>query len=205
LGTWVVKYHLARLVADFPRSRTLRVLDLATGSADIPEELCRWASARGQAISIVATDISAEILEVARDRIRAAGYDGLVSLSVCDASAPPFADAAFDVVICSLAFHHLDVCQAQKALWEMARLARVGFVINDIYRSQGAWLMAWILTRLTTGNRLTRHDGPASVYRAFTPAEMRRLCAKAGVRADVFRHPFWRMAVVWEARTERRI
>ena len=82
----------------------------------------------------------------------------------------------------------------------MAQLARVGFVINDIYRSQGAWLMAWALTRLTTGNRLTRHDGPASVYRAFTPVEMRQLSARAGVTTAIFRHPFWRMAIVGNTR-----
>jgi ubiquinone/menaquinone biosynthesis C-methylase UbiE len=136
---------------------------------------------------------------VARDRIRVAGFDHLVTFAVCDATAAPFPDASFDIVTCSLAFHHLGVCQAQAALREMARLARVGFVINDIYRAQGAWLMAWVLTRLSTGNRLTRHDGPASVYRAFTPAEMRRLGARVGLTAEVLRHPFWRMAMVWRA------
>src|SRR5438046_7721471 len=73
LGTWVVKHHLQRLSADFPKEGTLRVLDLATGSADIPEELCRWATEQGLHISILATDISAEILEVARARIARAG------------------------------------------------------------------------------------------------------------------------------------
>src|SRR5205823_6371842 len=92
LGTWIVKHHLQRLCADFPKDQTLRILDLATGSADIPEELCRWATAQGRHISILATDISAEILEVARARIARAGFSGLVSFAVCDASAPPFAD-----------------------------------------------------------------------------------------------------------------
>jgi ubiquinone/menaquinone biosynthesis C-methylase UbiE len=196
LGTWVVKHHLQRLLGDFPRDRTLRILDLATGSADIPEELCRWAHSQGRHISILATDISAEILEVARARIAKTEFAKLVTFAVCDASTPPFSDKSFDVVVCSLAFHHLELGQARKALCEMERLARIGFVVNDIYRSQGAWLMAWVLSRLTSTNRLTRHDGPASVYRAFTPAEMRRLSRNAGVYTTVFRHAFWRMAIV---------
>ena len=51
-------------------------------------------------------------------------------------------------------------------------------------------------TSFTTSNRLTRHDGPASVLRAYTPAEMRRLSEWAGVEVKVYRHPFWRMAAV---------
>jgi ubiquinone/menaquinone biosynthesis C-methylase UbiE len=196
LGTWVVKHHLDALVADTPKEQALRILDLATGSADIPEELCRWARSRGRTVSIVATDISVDILKVARQRIASAGFGDPVSFAACDASVPPFGDKSFDLVICSLAFHHLELRQAQRALREMQRLSRIGFVVNDIYRSQGAWLTAWVLAHMTSGNRLTRHDGPASVYRAYTPAELRRMSSNAGVCTTVFRHPFWRVAVV---------
>jgi ubiquinone/menaquinone biosynthesis C-methylase UbiE len=200
LGTWVVKHHLDRLVSEIPASQTIRILDLATGSADIPEELCRWARARGRKVSILATDISDEILEVARRRIDKAGFGNLVDFAVCDAGAPPFADKSFDVVVCSLAFHHLELKQAQLALGSMQRLSRIGFIVNDIYRSQGAWLMAWVLSRATTVNRLTRHDGPASVYRAFTPKELARMGRNAGVCVEIFQHPFWRVAVVGKAK-----
>jgi ubiquinone/menaquinone biosynthesis C-methylase UbiE len=196
LGTWVIKHHLRELVQDVPKEQTLSILDLATGSADIPEELCRWARSQGRSVSIVATDISAEILEVARRRIQRAGFAEHISFVACNASAPPFPDKSFDVVICSLAFHHLELRQGQDAMRHMQRLSRRGFVINDIYRSQGAWLMAWVLAHVTSASRLTHHDGPASVYRAFTPAELARMSKNAGVCARVVRHPFWRVAVV---------
>jgi SAM-dependent methyltransferase len=197
LGTWVVKRHLARLLRGVPRGRSLRILDLATGSGDIPEELCRWARREGYDIQFVLTDISEEILEVARQRIIKAGYGSQVSFVVCDACFPSFADKEFDVALCSLALHHLDARQAQAAIGQMMRLSRLGFIVNDVYRAQGAWLMAWLLTHLTTNNRLTRHDGPASVLRAFTPGEVKRLAQRAGVPVTLHTHPFWRMAAVW--------
>lgn len=196
LGTWVVKRHLERLLQGWPRSRPIRLLDLATGSADIPEELCRWAQQEGYHLSIVGGDISREILEVATERINRAGFSDRVSFVVCDAARPPFGDGSFDVVVCSLAFHHLDIRQAHVAMQQMARLATTGFIINDIYRSQGAWYMAWALAHITTLSRLTRHDGPASVLRAYTPREMRRIAADANVPVRVYKHPFWRMALV---------
>jgi ubiquinone/menaquinone biosynthesis C-methylase UbiE len=194
LGTWVIKHHLAKLLDGY--TGKLRVLDVATGSGDIPEELFRWAGARGIELSVVLTDISPEILNVARERINNAGFGGMSDFVVCDAGKLPFADASFDVVVCSLAFHHLTLSQGKEALHEMQRLARVGFIVNDIYRSQGAWYLAWLLVHLTTNNRLTRHDGPASVLRAFTPRELRRMASEAGVAVSVHKHPFWRVAVV---------
>src|SRR5438045_4777828 len=69
LGTWVIKHHLARLLEDHPRERPVRVLDLATGSADIPQAICRWADEAGYTVSFVATDISEPIVRVARERM----------------------------------------------------------------------------------------------------------------------------------------
>lgn len=196
LGTWVVTHHLDELLRDIPREQTLQILDLATGSADIPEELCRWAEREGRTVEITATDISPEILHVARQRILDAGFADRVRLLACDATSTPFADRHFDVVVCSLALHHLDVDSARLAFAEMARLSKVGFIVNDIYRSQGAWLMARFLTFVTTTNRLTKHDGPASVYRAFTPAEVGRIAQDARTDVTVHTHPFWRVAAV---------
>lgn len=196
LGTWVVTHHLDELLRDIPREQTLQILDLATGSADIPEELCRWAEREGRTVEITATDISPEILYVARQRILDAGFADRVRLLACDATSTPFADRHFDVVVCSLALHHLDVDSARLAFAEMARLSKVGFIVNDIYRSQGAWLMARFLTFVTTTNRLTKHDGPASVYRAFTPAEVGRIAQDARTDVTVHTHPFWRVAAV---------
>src|SRR5687768_8654477 len=73
LGTWVARHHLERLVRDVPLDQPLKVLDLATGSGDIPEELCRWARRKGRRVHFVATDISEEILRVAEARINKAG------------------------------------------------------------------------------------------------------------------------------------
>lgn len=196
LGTWVVHRHLAGLLEEWPRERTVHILDLATGSADIPQAVCRWGERRGYDIRVTATDISEEILDVARTRIEKAGLSGRIAFAACDAAHPPFADKSFDVVICSLAFHHLDVAQARRVLPRMDRLARLGFIVNDVYRSQGAWYMAWFLAHITSTNRLTRHDGPASVYRAFTPAEFRRLGRESGVDLQIYTYPFWRVAAI---------
>ena len=57
-------------------------------------------------------------------------------------------------------------------LAEMDRLGRSGFILNDLRRSWAGYLAARVAGRLTTRNRLTRHDGPLSVRRSFTAREL---------------------------------
>jgi hypothetical protein len=73
----------------------------------------------------------------------------------------------------------------------------VGYIIMDIRRSWVAWLLISMLTRLFSRNRLTRHDGPMTVFRSYTVAELDALAAKAGLAGHrVARMPFWLM-VLW--------
>ena len=92
----------------------------------------------------------------------------------------PLADAAVDVVTCIHVLHHLDPPQAARLLGECRRVARLRVVCVDLTRSPGALLGAWLLTRLTSRNRLTRADGVQSVRRAYTPQEAAQLAQQAG-------------------------
>ena len=193
-GTRTTLLHLPRLLAAVPPDRPATILDLATGSGDIPLAVARWAQRRGRPVRIVASDVSDEILAAAARHL--AGRPE-VELARYDARAVPLPDGAFDVVLCALALHHFPPREAVAVLAEMDRLARHGFVLNDIRRSSPGFLAAWISSRLATRNRLTRHDMPLSVLRAYTPAELAALLGQAGItNATVDRHPLFRMTAV---------
>ena len=65
----------------------------------------------------------------------------------------------------------------------MHRVARVGFIVNDLRRSRTGHLAAWVAARLTTRNRLTRNDAPLSVLRAYTPDELAGLACEEEVES----------------------
>ena len=84
-----------------------------------------------------------------------------------------------------------------QVLREMDRLSRTGFILNDIRRCLAGYVAAWGASRVATRNRLTRHDMPLSVLRAYTPDELRALLRQAGIPdATVTTHPLFRMAAV---------
>lgn len=193
-GTSTVLRHLPRLVDAVPSGREVTVLDLATGSADIPLAISRWARRRNRSISIVASDSSEPILDLAREQVSAHPD---ISVTRYDARAVPLPDKQFEIVLCSLSLHHFSPDDAVRVLREMDRLARTGFILNDLRRGRLGYLAAWVASRLTTRNRLTRNDAPLSVRRAYTPPELADLLDRAGIPGAVISTHLWfRMAAV---------
>jgi SAM-dependent methyltransferase len=201
-GYRVVLHHLGRLVARHPRSE-YRVLDVATGSADIPLKVAAWARTRGIRMRIVATDNHPVTLDFAR---RHASGDADVHVEPADALHLPYADDAFDFAICSTALHHFDArADLLRVLGEMRRVARTGGIINDLRRSRPAYVGARLLAATVwRAHPVTAHDGPLSVRRAFTPAELDDLARAAALPgARVHRHEPFRVALVWEQEAAR--
>ncbi len=190
--------HLAPFVTRFAEespARALRVLDLGTGGADIPVALVHWARARGVRVTVVGVDVQPEVLACAAPAARALPE---VRLVAGDALRPPVRAAGVDLALCSLTLHHLPRPAVEALLRLMAEVGRLGFVVSDLRRGRVAWLAAWLATRLISRNRMTRHDGPLSVRRAYTPAELAALSAAAGL-PEIRWHPapFFRVVGVY--------
>lgn len=179
-GTRLSRQALGALVGQ--RTEPLTLLDVGTGAADIPASLVTRPLPDGPRLTVTAIDSRAEVLAAAiAGRADLASLDGL-HLAIGDGRALQDPDGSHDVVHASLVLHHLEPDDAIRFLGEMSRVARLGVIVNDLARSRLAWMGAWLLGHVLTGNRLTRHDAPLSVRRAYTPQEMRSLMTEAGLR-----------------------
>ena len=159
----------------------LTLLDVGTGGADIPVALLDRAGKRSRRLSIIAIDSRPEVLAAAvRARPAVATTPGL-ELHVGDGRSLPYPDHSFDVAHASLVLHHLEPDEAVLLLREMARVARMGVVVNDIERGRLGWIGAWLMGHLLTGNRYTRYDAPLSVARSYRAAELAALLREAGL------------------------
>jgi ubiquinone/menaquinone biosynthesis C-methylase UbiE len=172
LGGWAaLRSELERL----PRL-PLRVLDVATGGGDLPRRVLDYLERRGTQAACVAVDRSERLLRIAEE-MGERRRD--LSFVKADALALPFADRSFDLATCNLALHHFDPFDAIQVLRELARVA-LTVIVNDLRRSRIAWAFARFVFPLFTRNEFTRSDGPVSVLRAYTPAELQELARRAG-------------------------
>lgn len=178
------------------RLRQFNLLDVATGSADIPLALEGWARRQGLDLIPFAADISRGVLRAARREVEAHAASR-IALVRCDALRLPFADASVDIVTCSLALHHFASAAGERLLRELARVARHALIVTDLERSWAGYLGARLLTQVLR-NRMTRHDAPVSVLRAYTAGELDDLARRAGLDGARVRRRFpFRLVLTW--------
>lgn len=109
-----------KTVAALALPEEARVLDLATGTADLAMMIARLhPSAR-----VIGSDPSARMLEVGVDKVERDGLSERVALEIGDAQALPYEDDAFDG--CCIAFGIRNVPNRDAALAEMARVTKPG-------------------------------------------------------------------------------
>jgi ubiquinone/menaquinone biosynthesis C-methylase UbiE len=182
--------RVAAWIEAMPPHEQPRVLDVATGGADLPRVLHGWSKREGRALVILASDLSRDVLRIAQHETRSRP----ILLFQSDALVLPFADGGVDIVTCTQALHHFSRDAAVRLLREMARVARIGVIVNDLRRS---YLAYWGARLLAYGpvSPLSRHDGPLSVLRAYTPAEVMALVRQAALPARVRRASGFRVEV----------
>lgn len=199
-GVEALLRHLRDWSARWTAGHAVTLLDVGTGSADLPIAARRWAAEHGFALAVTAIDRHEETLRFAREQAdadeRASASLGLSVLPPppairlhridaldLDAAYPP---ASFDYVHAGLFLHHLSDADARRVLASMWRIARRGIVWNDLVRSRIGHAFIWAAT-LGRG-RMIRHDATVSVLAGFSRNEAVALAERAGVPRGLIRH-----------------
>lgn len=195
LGGWsVLRERLEVWSRAWDKRKTVTMLDVGTGAADLPLRILSWGRRRRFHIEIVGIDADARILELAR--ARAEGEESL-SLIRSDLSSFAAQGGRFDYVLGSLFLHHLPPRELEHSLRLCDGLAEKGLLFSDLHRCATAYAGVRALTCLA--GRVSRCDGPLSVRRAFLPEELQDAAEGAGLRyLRVRRGPFFRLSLAGE-------
>ncbi len=163
-------------------SRDLTMLEVASGSGYVPFAVQK---------TMQVPNIKVTLLDRAATHLN--GYRPSVA---AEATSLPFRDASFDLVSCCLFAHHLEPDELAVFGKEALRVCRTALIINDVRRS--ALHLGLVYAGLPLfRSRLTRHDAPASVRRAYTPREMAEVFSHVGAAGiSVFRSYLFRMGVI---------
>ncbi|MGI8978738.1 MAG: class I SAM-dependent methyltransferase [Pirellulaceae bacterium] len=159
----------------------IHILDLGTGTALIPIEVCR----RTANCSILAVDLAAHMLELAEQNIAAADLAGRIELEQIDAKALPFPDGRFDVVMSNSIIHHIP--EPMHSLREAARVTKSGGLLffRDLLRPEDeATLARLVQTYAGSENVHSRQMFADSLHAALSLDEIRDLVTQLGFPAD---------------------
>jgi len=153
----------------------VRIVDLATGSGDIPRLIVDYAQKIGAKVEIDALDRQSATLEIARKL--SGNYP---EISYIDANILEWQLAEpYDIVLCSLALHHFSDEDAVRLLRRCGDLSRKFVLVSDLRRGLLATIGVYLLTALIFREPMTRYDGRVSAARAFSFAELDDLAGRA--------------------------
>jgi SAM-dependent methyltransferase len=167
--------HLDRFSRAWKPGERIRIIDLATGSADIPLAILRWADRKGFDIEIVGVDRH----PVTASAAAAASRDPRLRIVQADVFDLPFPPASFDYALTAMFLHHLDDDQVAAVLRTMDSLATRGLVVADLLRRYRAY--AWITLFTALANPIVRHDAKVSVAQSFSKQEVLALRDRAAI------------------------
>ncbi len=172
---------------------TSEILDLGTGTALIPIEICR----RVLNARLLAVDAAQHMLALARRNVEKAGLADRIRLERVDAKRLPYRDGQFAAVISNSIIHHLS--DPGVAINEAWRVTAPGGLIffRDLFRPENEAAISRLVENYAAGANLHQQQMLADSFRAaLTVEEMRKLIAPLGippesVQATSDRHWTW--------------
>lgn len=191
-GVKALTKHLERWSTRWPDGHEVTILDVATGSADIPVEVVRWAGERGHRVRITAVDIHETTLDSAREHVeRELGADAPIELVRADAKelVDQYGPLSFDYVHAGMFLHHLSEIEILTVLRIMERVAKRGIVWNDLVRSRVAMAGIWALT--LGQSDMIKHDARLSVRAGFTKKEVKDYAQRTSLGYCRYRSSFF--------------
>ena len=178
LNRWFGSY---RLICHFVRrwikpGDNMRIVDLATGSGDIPRLIADYARKIGAKVEIDALDRQSATLEIGRKLSAAYPEISYYATNILDWSPAE----AYDLVLCTLALHHFSDEDAVSVLRRCRETSRNFVLVSDLRRGFLATAGVYLLTALIFREPMTRYDARLSAERAFSFSEMGKLAVRAG-------------------------
>jgi ubiquinone/menaquinone biosynthesis C-methylase UbiE len=186
-GVRTTELMIAEVAQKLCKNR-LSLLEVAAGAGFVPQ-------AAGRAVARRGIELQITLLDRAASHLNNGAANG-VGRVAADALALPFGDGSFDMVGCCLFAHHLSPEQIVSFVNEGLRVARHAVLINDLVRSSMHLAISYVSLPLYR-SRITHHDAPASVKRAYTVEEMLTFLHRSQAKSvDVQRRAIYRMGVL---------
>lgn len=156
-------------------------LDLGTGTALIPIELCR----RHESARVLAIDLSTSMLDLARANVEVAGLTDRIMLDRVDGKQLPYADGRFANVMSNSIVHHIpEPYGALADAWRVLAAGGLMFIRDLLRPADDATVGHLVATYAADATPHQRQLFDDSLRAALSLAEIRVLVERLGQSPD---------------------
>ncbi len=192
-GIRMVRRFLATESARRHAGGPLRVLDIGSGSCDIPLAVSRWARAHDIPLHVTCLEIAGHTVDIAHKQLTRAGNPAVQLLQEDVFTHQPA--EPYDCAVASMFFHHFSDAQILTLLQRLRGFVLNSVLVNDLRRSRLAYLAGRLLVVGTPPG--VRHDALLSIRRGFQISELSALLRQLGnVTVSVESARWFRIAAI---------
>ena len=173
-----IKPLIQQIAGEKTDQRPVGIVDLGSGSGDIPTTLVTWARKAGYSLRVLAVDVDPTVCKIACRQTQ--GFPE-ISILQGDVNRPPLREGGCDLILCSAFLHHFTDSEIAALLRTLLPKTRKGVVVSDLHRHPLAYWGIRLLTALFSRSKAVRNDGPLSVLKGFRGLELGAILEAAGV------------------------
>ena len=194
-GIRIVRRFLATQTAGRYTGAPFRILDIGSGSCDIPLAVSRWARTYDIPLHFTCLETAGHAVDIACGQLARAGDPAVQLLQGNAFTHQP--GEPYDWAVASMCFHHFSNAQILTLLQRLRGFVRNSVLINDLRRSRLASLATRLLLAGTDTPAGVRHDALLSIRRGFNISELSSLLRRLDrVRVSVEPARWFRIAAI---------
>jgi len=168
-GNSITLNGIRELTKNWPKEKTLSVVDVGCGNGDMCRAVADFAHKEGLSVNILGVDANAYTISHARACSTA--YPS-VSYAVQNIFDDDFAAVPYDIALCTLTLHHFSDSEILQLMGLFTKKATLGVVVNDLQRSAIAYRLFQLICFVFRLNDMSREDGLTSILRGFKKQEL---------------------------------
>jgi len=191
-GNAVTLQGIKKILRGSKGTSPLRIADIGCGGGDVLMEIAKWGRRKKIPMELFGVDANPHIISFAKDNAK--DYPE-ISFLAQNIFSEEFRKSKFDIVMATLFTHHFTNQEFGELLKSLRSQCSIGIVINDLHRHWLAYYAIKLLTKWFSKSSMVKYDGPISVLRSFSRADLESILHSTGMSNYALS---WKWAFRWQ-------
>jgi 2-polyprenyl-3-methyl-5-hydroxy-6-metoxy-1,4-benzoquinol methylase len=167
------------------KCKNFTILDIGSGAGDIARWFVRYARKKQLKVTVICIDNDSRCIDFAKHH--SINYPEIIfkKMSALDLDTLPEEP---DYIFANHFLHHIDSHLIPDLIRQINQKAKIGFLINDLLRSNVTYALFFLLYPLLGCRAFTWSDGLLSIRKGFTLNEINSIVKNSGLFSTVLTH-----------------
>ena len=178
-GNSVTLEGVKTLIKDFPKDKTITIMDFGCGSGDMLRMLSKFRKENNLKFQLIGIDANEATIRHAQKC--SIDFEDITYLAE-DIFLYDFSKYNIDIALITLTLHHFKDDEILKIMRVILNLVKKGIVINDLQRSKLAYRLFQAIIFIFRLEKMTAEDGLISILRGFKRKELAKFSKELGLK-----------------------